>query len=451
MIRRLLPKGDHAIETLWWINPVYLFAVINFGIIIWAVSLSRESYALWRVPKVVGPFDVGLVALASLSFALGAYVARRFHSETKCNYYAAEPMLERFFWMTAILAVVGYVLYLGVAVKNGFSLATIHEFFFGSKKGIYDDIKGDIFKTIPGVTTATQFGLSACVLGTAPHLFRRLEVKLALALLLCFAFFRALILSERLALVELLVPIFAVWLRFHFLEIKTTRWMKTLLQAVPVVACAGLFVFFGVFEYFRSYRYYQDKFNNVAEFTMWRLGAYYTTAYNNGSLLYRELGVRPLPYQTLHSFWEFPLVENSPMSYESLTNVNPFEEYMETLRQRSNEEYNNCAGLYDPLLDYGLTGFPIYWFVFGGLVYLLYRSYLRGRTVGVLLYPVAFLCMLETPRYMYLNVARSFAPLAMLTLAICLQRFRIWENVSSREAETRDVPQESPLDEALSQ
>ena len=65
-----------------------------------------------------------------------------------------------------LLTIAGYGIWLLIGLRNGFSLGIIRDLLQGVDKSTADMIKTEIFPTIPGVTTATQFGIAAVLLGT---------------------------------------------------------------------------------------------------------------------------------------------------------------------------------------------------------------------------------------------------------------------------------------------
>jgi hypothetical protein len=88
-------------------------------------------------------------------------------------------------------------------------------------------------ETVPGVTTCTQFGIAAGVLGCLIGAGGRWDmVRRKLAILLFLALLRALIYSERLAFLELAIPFLVLrlaepgsWAR--------NRSLRTLIRVAP--------------------------------------------------------------------------------------------------------------------------------------------------------------------------------------------------------------------------
>jgi hypothetical protein len=320
-----------------------------------------------------------------------------------------------------------------VGIKNGFRPGMIMDFINArdDKLGTFE-LKERIFPTVPGVTTLTQCSIVAVLLGLMPVVWNSPRVKLVIAGIFSITFFRAMLLSERLALIELVIGAFLVLFRLMVLGRAHSPRVILGLKLAPVLGPIVLLLMFGTFEYFRSYQFYKNRFNNVAEFTIWRISAYYTTGLNNGALIHKEWDHWPLPFQSVTAFWAFPLVKYSPFSYQKLTGIDPDLKYDDLLRFKAVEEYNNDGGLLAPLNDFGEIGMCVFWLFFGVLAGLAHRSYLRGHIVGLCFYPLFFLTILETPRFIYLTMSRTTPPIVViLVIWYVLMRLRVSQSASA--------------------
>jgi hypothetical protein len=97
-----------------------------------------------------------------------------------------------------------------------------------------------------------------------------------------------------------------------------------------------------------------------------------------------------------------------------MTGMDPEANHEAMLQQFGTPELNNEGGLFQPALDFGLAGCIVFWFASGWVSRNLYRAFLAGNLRGILLYPLVFLAILETPRFLYLCYSRSLPPLVML-------------------------------------
>jgi hypothetical protein len=233
-------------------------------------------------------------------------------------------------------------------------------------------------------------------------------------LLVVLAAARALVFSERLAVVELLVPGFLVVLRMRWLGRILAPAYRAALWSLPLAGIVGLFVFFGTFEYVRSWRFYRQDFDSYPQFILWRVTGYYTVAHNNGAMALATQPRYPLPYATLRSVWNIPGLAKTPLGYTRLTGIDPVARFQRMLERYGTPELNNEGGLFQPALDYGLAGYAVFWFGCGLVSGRLYRAYLVGSFAGIAFFPLIFIAVLETPRLLYLCYTRSLPPLVAL-------------------------------------
>jgi hypothetical protein len=337
------------------------------------------------------------------------------------------------------LTVLGYAIWGAQGVRSGFSLGMLREMLSDPDGTPEEVIRNELFPTIPGVTTCAQFGVSAMLLGSWLLVQGERRVIWPMALIAALATLRALLWSERLAILELAIPGVVLWLRAQVLGRMFGPGVRGFLQLAPAIGVVCLAIFFGAAEYFRSWPYYQDEFESVADFTLWRLSGYYTTAHNNSVMAVETVGPLPFPYWTMRSLWTLPGQQNSFLAYDRLTGIDPIERHVEMLKQYGTPELNNEGGLFMPLVDWGVFGFLIYWFLFGLVAGTLYRSFLAGRLAGILMYPVLFLAILETPRFLYLSYTRAF-PTIVISLVVLWHAKRSSQTVSAEPYTATAIP-----------
>jgi oligosaccharide repeat unit polymerase len=403
-------------DRIWWLNPEVVFAAVIGLTTLAAVWLSPEAYRQYRTPKYFTEYYLVLAGFAIVAFTIGSWTARTSRARPRPTPSEVESNLGGWFLVAATLALGGYAIWGAIAVKNGLSVGSLSRFMNIANVEAADQIKESAMQTIPGVTTATQFGIAAFLLGV--WLWSRGKNWVAPVLFLLFAatLLRTVLNSERLALLEVAVPAAMVVIRTFVMERQWSRPARRTFNWMPAIAVVGILVAFAATEYPRSWRYYRDHFNSFAEFTLWRASGYYTTALNNGAMAYDVRGTWPLPYASLHALWAFPLVEQSSISYEALTGVDPETVHVATLERFGNPELNNSSGIFQPLVDFGPMAMIVVWLVYGWLAGTLYRGYLAGSVVGMAFYPILYLSLLEAPRILYMPAGRAFAPLAFLAV-----------------------------------
>ena len=316
-------------------------------------------------------------------------------------------MLERatraLFWIT----VVGYVLWAAVGVARGLRPPDVATIFTGG--GVRQ--AKNYLAPVAGVTTLGQFGPLAVVcllllrhLGTEMRTIRYLVILFGLALVRNFVY------AERLALLELAIPAILVSI---LLSRRPKR--RPALVLLPLWAPVALLIFFGSFEYFRSYssEYVrkQSEGQSYAEFTLTRLGAYYATSPNNAILLARsDAREHDVPYYVVAGIWQFPLL-GGVVSHARLAGTNIGDDYKQLLEVRANPAYNSSGALLLPVFDLGVMGGFGFWLLAGTAIGVAYRRFRVRDVRGLLLYPVLFVGLLESGRVLYWPSGRAFPSL----------------------------------------
>lgn len=437
------PPHWKPLRQLWWLNPCWIFGLGTVGTFLLALSLSDHAYRLYDTPKYLRPEHLWIALSAWFCLEIGRRIGAGWPVAREASGDVIEKSVKWWFYGTFGLTVAANGILLLRGLQNGLSLAVIKENLFAPLNDVSRELAGDVVVYLPGITTATQFGIVCVLLGLwLDHRGQR-YVRKYIAVMIGLAAMRALLFNERLALIEVVVPAAVLILRQAWLERPLSTQARQLLQFGPLLGLAAMLVVFGGFEYFRSWRHYRNEFDSFAEFTVWRIGGYYSTSQNNGALGWEREGQRPLPFATLNAWWEFPPVEKSPFSYVSLTGHDPPKAHEAMLQQYANIEYNSLGGLFEPLRDWGPVGSLIWWVGFGAVLGWSYRGYLHGSLVGLLLFPLLLLGLLEMPRFVYITHPRALAPL----LVIAWLGYRLW--VAERAASISTVKPASAIQPAL--
>ena len=432
MIQRVKATAE-APETLqvWWLNPAVAFSVpmLVAGFIAYQTSAASYLY-FWRTPKY---FDLSCFSL--LIAAVGVFLCgcllgtarrREGYRRPAEDWTVAVPWsyVRRLFKLSFVLTVVAYVIWFGIGIKNGLNLQVILAIIHADNNATWN-LRETYLSTIPGVTTAAELGLAVIVLGVPLGVatgWRNVRWKCGIVLLLGFV--RAFLNSERLALIELLVP-FVV--SFVWLRPMRSRWLRLLTQCAPIVGVTLLYLFFGLSEFFRSWsNFYAGRESDFWSFIGLRLMGYYATALNNGALLWRVHGPLSLrlPAQTVIFLWRFPLLKNVfPILFPSLGFVDfpshiPDQHYTDLLRTSANPEFNNPSGIYLPFVDFGATGGLLYWLLCGLVCGYLYKEFKKRNVAGVFLYPALYISLIEAARVLYWGDGRFFPPMFLLVVSV---------------------------------
>jgi oligosaccharide repeat unit polymerase len=304
------------------------------------------------------------------------------------------------------------------------TLQTVWDVIAGEKGAMYD-ARFSYLQTIGGVTTLTQVGTVVTILGAILG-FRRgwHQVRFKLGVLLSLAVIRALLNSERFALIELIIPFLVTGLALKYLGSSTLGPRARLfLNLAPLVGIATLVFFFTGFEYFRSWtNYYSGRNQSLWEFGTMRLLGYYVTSFNNGAFFLNRVDPLNAPYFSLHFLWTFPLFSPAVKRLfpNPLLDTSDKWFYFPFLESEANLEFNNADGMMFPLMDFGIAGGLIYWFLAGLACGVLYELYRQKHFSGLLLYPMIYLSLLEVPLALLWGDGRAFLPLLILMFASVL-------------------------------
>ncbi len=406
-----------ATATVWWLRPELLFWVVVVGSLSTAAAMRPELYGRFETSKFVGWNHVAFGIVTAIVFSVGCFWGRKVGGTSPPVASFTMPGIGVFLWCAVVLCVLGYVIWFMYAIKNGLSPATLRHFLLTDDTEVADELKKELFKIIPGITSLVNFGVAAAALGIVLAWRGERTAWLAVAAVAFFATLQSFVVSERLKLLEIIIPASLLGLRLWWFR-KPTVENRAIAQASPIVAVLMICVMFGGFEYFRSWRYYKDEFSSITEFTFFRLNGYYATAHNNGAMQTRIRGRWPLPYATLKGFWKFPGISKTPFGYEALTGVDPDDQYEALLEQFASGEMNNEGGWFQPTMDFGPIGAMFFWLLYGLVAGRVYRSFLDGSLGGLLAYPIVFVSILETPRYLYICSTRVVPPLLLIGLLV---------------------------------
>ena len=105
--------------------------------------------------------------------------------------------------------------------------------------------------------------------------------------------------------------------------------------------------------------------------------------------------------------WQFPLI-----NLESVFSINP--DFKNLLYIYGNPEFNNVAGIFALLIDYGFLISIILVRIYGLISGYIYESYNKNNLSGLLFFPLILLSTLEIIRIAYLGIPRSFISIIIL-------------------------------------
>jgi oligosaccharide repeat unit polymerase len=426
---------NESCRSIWWLHPAAPFVAAGIAISVSAYLIPEHIYRMyWRMPKF---FDLqGLwVTLACCGvFAFAVLLSSRFIGRfPQCfdrdELASAIPwkLTTQLFSASFYLTLLGYLLWAAFAIQRGMTIQSALDVMTGAKGAMYE-ARYSYLQTVGGVTTLTQFGCATLILGAIIGFFKGWRlVRFKLGVLLFLALIRAMLNSERFALIELVVPFLIALLAPKYLgSPHLSRRARLLLNLAPVIGLAALFLLFTSFEYLRSWsNYYEGREQGFLEFGSMRLLGYYVTSFNNGAYFLNRLDPLSAPYFTMHFLWTFPLSRPALMRLfpNPLLDTSDRWFYFPFLDSEANLEFNSADGMLFPLMDFGIAGGLIYWFAAGLACGVIYQFYLQGRISGLLLYPLLYLGLMELPLSLYWSEGRAVFPQILLIAAPVLFAF----------------------------
>src|SRR5262245_49412533 len=118
---------DERLERLWWLAPGTLYALVIGASLSVAAWLSDSADRRDGSRQFLAPTHLLLAAVAIAAFAVGSRLAVVAFPKAKMAPSDFDRQLQPFFWGSFGLASFGYVAWLGVGLRNGFTLGTLHE------------------------------------------------------------------------------------------------------------------------------------------------------------------------------------------------------------------------------------------------------------------------------------------------------------------------------------
>lgn len=412
-------RAAPAARSLWWVSPAGALLLLVPGTLLLTHYLDDADFRLfYRTTKSVpGEHLLLLAAAVALLAATATFVSRTPRRRPGTALLPGGRTVPRtlrrsaevLFWLT----IAGYVAFAATGASRGVTVGQVLDLLLS--QNAYEGNLKDEFAGVAGITTLTQCGIAFVVVAAYALLHgrdRRLLLQLGVVLLLSLV--RSFVNSERLALIEVAVPLVAVVAMAARHSAVPARRLAA--RAAPVVLAPLLLAVFALFEYSRSWTFFSTRTDQpFLVFAAVRLAGYYATSYNNG-YLQLEHATYPgrLPRESVSFFWEAPFISQLGL-YDLLGGSAPATS-QDVLERYANPEFNNLGGITAPMVDFGVPGGLLYLALLGAVIGLLYRGFREGTVVGALLYPVVLTGLLELPRYLY--VAQGRVVPAVLCLAV---------------------------------
>ena len=237
---------------------------------------------------------------------------------------------------------------------------------------------------IPGITTMTQFAIPSVILFMI--LFLKNNYKKSILffvfVLLFFALARSFFFSERLAIIELIVPIFVLLTIFNKISLKKVIFMGMIFLAM-----------IWSFEYFRSYsNYWYAENYNAGSFIINRFFMYFATTINNFFMVTTYFEFQKYMVDILAPFYQFS------QNY-SIVGYNNLFKY-------ASPEFNSPFFFGVIYTNFWIFS-PIIVFIISVLTKTSYFNFRRINFFGIYTFPIILLTILDI-RIMYLLETRIY-------------------------------------------
>lgn len=408
---------------IWWLNPVVLYTMLML-LVLFANNMSSIKYSsLFGMKKGIEFKYLLLYALFYVLFVLGYLLSKKYKIKSNImdDYYKEsvnEKAVYQIFNVLFVLYIGAYLIWFCNALRINGARIILYALSGLDKLATYSNYLYLHAGRISGITTFTEFSTLASPM--AVYLFmtskskkirRSCMRKFLLMLLFCVA--RAFLFSERVAIIEMFLPAFIVWLIYQN-KIKN----QLIISLIPVIGVIALFVAFGVFEYSRSWKaMYSAMYDSYFDFIYTRILGYYCGSINTECLYLKHLGPVYWPHMSMNWLFRFP-------GFKDLAN-NGLQEFQYVLRTFGNPEFNNSSGLLAFYSDFGFFGIPLQ-VIFGYLIGRSYRMFKRENILRIVIYSYVVYSLLELPRFFSFGTLQFFYfMVAVLTFLIMVRRKRI--------------------------
>lgn len=410
----------------WWLHPAWtasLTVLPGLALTCWLTDDQFRSW--WGTPKYFEAGDAFVVLVLLGAFVAGSLLpsisTKALGKTGDFEVTAAQAaFIARAAKVLSALTLAGYAAWLAIGLLRGLDVGAVQAVFEG---GAYT-ARGYL-APVAGVTTLTQFAPLAVVCLLLDRWITGRRHRAVCCALTVIVVVRVVLNTERLSLVELVVPVLvltAALLRPGRARSRTWLW-----ALLPLLAPVGLLLVFGLFEYTRSWLsfYAHNSGLGYGEFVLRRIAGYYATSGNNSVIVLDHLGPSlDLPYYSVRFLWNLPLLSEL-WDVAEVLGFDPRERGLELLWRYGNPEFNTMGGLPVLVADYGKAGAMVWWLICGLLLGMCHRLLRTGDLRGLVLYPVLYIGLADLARIFYWGEGRAFpAIVGALILCACLHRRR---------------------------
>ncbi len=421
---------------VWWTNPLWLVLgfVLPVYLLVFCAPLLLGQDSLLLRGATFFTMDYFLLGLAYISvFAVGVsngLLLRRRNTQASVP---AEGTPVPFLDVVGMIAIGAYIIWFHELLLRPWYLLQI----FTGEANIF--VTRSEHGNIPGITSFTQLGIVFFVFyfdawwRSDQALSRRHH--LMAAALMALTVFRVFVWGERLALIEVVIPVAVIAVASGILHRR--KFMGGVVTWAPFLGVGALLGYFAVTEAFRSWTFYQDRYE-FWPFVISRVTTYYYTALNNGAGLLATMSWPANDYQNVLGWlYKTPLLGG--IAAHILELAPPHSPAF--LAQYADPEFNNMSGIFTVFFDLGIVGALLFAWIYGCVIGVLYVQFVEQRGIGRFLYPAIFVSILELMRVLYVTESRFFLVVVGTLTGVWLlsQRRPDWKRMkTNRNAVTGD-------------
>jgi hypothetical protein len=399
------------VNTYWWFRPSRIALLATMPIACYAYFASNQFYEQFGDFNAITTDRFFLVWMSIMAFAAASWLGEVVVPAVKPPPPARirESNFQVLLFSLALVAGAATLIFLAPFVSHPALVMAV----LRGDPGASDTVR-EIVDKIPGVTSQENlFSVVIVLFMIKPKLTGRPRTateKAVIALVLALTAVKVVLHTERLALIELMVPLF-------LLAVAMRRSRSIAFALMPVAGVGALFLYFTGTEYLRSWvSWYSSRSDSLLDFALYRMLGYYMTAVNNGAYVYGEIHGYYFPLFTATWLWRLPI----PGLPDLLTSISGTKiDYMQLL-SGLNVEFNNPSGLFSVLIDFGPLLGVLIWGLLGAISGRLYRAFVDGRYIGLVLFPTWYVGVLEMPRIFYWGDARYFPPLIISCVIVVI-------------------------------
>ena len=417
--------------TMHWVwAPLGLLLLLPVPALLGSLAIPDASYPLlFGQPNFLDArarlVAVSYVAVIMLIFAF--IVPMRSRSVANITLDARSILwLKRTVAALSTITFAAYAIWAGNALMRGLRIDTVVSLLAGDA-GAGFVLRAAYFENIGGVTTWMQLGALVAPLIVLRGKATSLSSRRLLVWLFLLAFARALLNSERLALIEIAL---STALAYLILRPQAPRAFRSFATTILLIICSwiGLILVFGAFEYFRSWTYAQQNFDGgFWLYVTTLLLGYYATALNLAAFDAMVLNGENLPALLFQG-----------NLYEAFLGPSPTSGLQ---RFYGLETFTNRSGVLVPEVAFGVIGGGVVLALTATVIAVLARQTARGHVVAFAVYCASAVAVLELVRIYYFGSSR-FLPVLIASTFIAIS----WSlmKTRSRRATSQRIRRRAP-------